>query len=96
MIQEGQLIRDFQGGDAPASLKPGNVGSQKRDVALFPGSNRPGLIEACPDCPLASLAGAFPGSNRPGLIEATVPYPLGLSPRRHFRGVTAPASLKRV
>ena len=45
MIQDGQLIRDFRGFTAPASLKVHNGLRQRPSQWQFPGRNRPGLIE---------------------------------------------------
>ena len=65
-------------------------------LQAFPGHNSPGLIEAV----LPALAPIrpqrpFPGHNSPGLIEAGTFWHIRGFARILFRGITAPASLKR-
>ena len=62
----------------------------------FPGSYRPGLIEACSKIGSTDSAKYFPGSYRPGLIEAPNHRTATAIAASIFRGLTAPASLKLV
>ena len=69
----------------PLMVSPGTI----------PGPHRPGLIEACPSRPPAKRRTRIPGPHRPGLIEAEHCRTDDAALIRKFRGLTAPASLKR-
>ena len=94
----------FRGVRAPASLKlvrafPLSVSEKhdylKREAIALPGRTRPGLIEAVPGFGQGYVPGRpLPGRTRPGLIEASRCPAINLWAIL-FRGVRAPASLKR-
>jgi len=87
----------FRGIIAPASLKR-RIRAPIGDLrSPFPGHHRPGLIEAGPrvGSPTFLDLAPFPGHHRPGLIEAWLAEVRDVNTGELFRGIIAPASLKR-
>ena len=73
MVNVGDLSllqADFRGVTAPASLKLLQRRDRYQIKTVFPGCNRPGLIEAWFWRQCFWYGPSFPGCNRPGLIEA--------------------------
>ena len=88
----------FRGLFAPASLKRAPDFDElpfARSVSIIPGPVRPGLIEASASMSMPTIRTRIPGPVRPGLIEASDAGTICASSSREFRGLFAPASLKR-